>query len=62
MTVFYKGRTLLSWKDDATEFVVEEPFTAYWNRKGIITEIVVAQGFTTDLASIPRIFQSIVPK
>jgi len=62
MSVWYKGRTLLSWEDDATEFVVEEAFDAYWNRKGNITKIVVPAGFTTDLASVPRIFQSIIPK
>lgn len=62
MSVWYKGRTLLSWEDDATEFVVEEAFDAYWNRKGNITKIVVPAGFTTDLASVPRVFQSIIPK
>jgi len=62
MSVYYKGRTLLSWEDDAHEFVVEESFTAYWNREGQVTEVRIPQGFTTDLASIPRIFQSIVPK
>ncbi len=64
MTVWYQGRTLLSWEDDATEFVVEEPFTAIWDR-GIgywNLQVIVPQGFTTDLASVPRIFQSIVPK
>lgn len=62
MSVWYKGRTLLSWEDDATEFVVEEPFDAYWNRSGNIIKIVIPAGFTTDLASVPRIFQSIIPK
>ena len=62
MTVWYKGRTLLSWEDDATEFTVEEAFDAYWNRAGNITKIVIPRGFTTDLASVPRIFQSIIPK
>ena len=62
MTVWYQGRTLLSWEDDATEFVVEESFDAYWNRSGIITKITIPVGFHTDLASIPRLFQSIVPK
>ena len=62
MTVWYKGRTLLSWEDDATEFVVEEAFDAYWNREGNITKIIIPRGFTTDLASVPRIFQSIIPK
>ncbi len=62
MTVWYKGRTLLSWEDDATEFVVEEAFDAYWNRAGNIIKIVVPKGFATDFASVPRIFQSIIPK
>ncbi len=62
MTVWYKGRTLLSWKDDATEFTVEEEFDAFWNRAGNITKIVIPRGFTTDLASVPRVFQSIIPK
>ena len=62
MSVWYKGRTLLSWEDDATEFVVEEAFDAYWNRKGNVIKIVVPAGFTTDLASVPRVFQSIIPK
>ena len=62
MTVWYKGRTLLSWEDDATEFTVEESFDAFWNRAGNITKIVIPRGFTTDLASVPRIFQSIIPK
>lgn len=65
MTVSYIGRTLLSWEDDATEFVVEEPFTAKWDR-GLEhwspVLVFVPAGFTTDLASIPRVFQSIVPK
>ena len=61
--VRYTGRTLLSWEDDATEFVVEEPFFAVWIRPGKTrVNIHVPQGFATDLASIPRIFQSIVPK
>lgn len=62
MTVWYKGRTLLSWEDDATEFIVEEAFDAYWNRGGKITKITIPAGFNTDLASVPRIFQSIIPK
>ena len=62
MSVWYKGRTLLSWKDDATEFTVEEEFDAFWNRAGNITKIVIPRGFTTDLASVPRVFQSIIPK
>ena len=62
MSVWYEGRTLLSWEDDATEFVVEEAFDAYWNRSGNITKITIPSGFTTDLASVPRIFQSIIPK
>ena len=62
MTVTYKGRTLLSWEDDATEFVVEEAFDANWSTPVRHFKITVPKGFTTDLASIPRIFQSIVPK
>ena len=61
--VLYSGRTLLSWEDDATEFVVEEAFSAYWTPPGKpMVIIVVDKGFTTDLASIPRVFQSVVPK
>ena len=62
MSVWYNGRTLLSWEDDATEFVVEEAFEAYWKRDGKISMFVIPAGFTTDLASVPRIFQSIIPK
>ncbi len=63
MSVWYKGRTLLSWEDDATEFVVEESFRALWKRSPSTVYVVeVPKGFTTDLASVPRIFQSIVPK
>ncbi len=62
--VWYTGRTLLSWEDDATEFTVEEPFTAVWIRPGIRGRVVITvpKGFKTDLASIPRIFQSLIPK
>ena len=62
MSVWYNGRTLLSWEDDATEFVVEEAFEVYWKRDGKISMFVIPAGFTTDLASVPRIFQSIIPK
>lgn len=63
MSVWYKGRTLLSWEDDATEFVVEESFRALWKRSSSVIYVVeVPKGFTTDLASVPRIFQSIIPK
>ena len=61
--VWYAGRTLLSWEDNATEFTVEEPFTAVWVHPGMKRTLIrVPQGFTTDLASVPRIFQSIIPK
>lgn len=58
----YIGRTVLSWEDDATEFVVEEGFRAIWERPGDRLSLFIPAGFKTDLASIPRIFQSIVPK
>lgn len=57
-TVKYTGRTLLSWEDDAIEFTVEEEFTVFWGNY----IVRVNKGFKTDLASIPRLFQSIIPK
>lgn len=63
MSVIYKGRTLLSWEDDATEFTVEESFRALWKRSSSeIFVVEVPAGFKTDLASIPRIFTWLIPK
>ena len=49
----------LNFDDDSVDFVLEERLVYRSDLAGLI---VVPEGFQTDLASIPRIFQSLVPK
>lgn len=63
MTVTYSAEPVIRWGLAQGRFTLVEGFTVTWKRG--LTEVVefeVPAGFQTDLASIPRIFQSIVPK
>ena len=55
--VFYSGGIDLHWKNDGT-WVVLTSFEARWKSK----HVVVPKGFVTDLASIPRIFRTLIPQ
>jgi hypothetical protein len=59
--VEYSDRARLVWDNKSSEWIILRPFTVYWNRPGKHLEFTVQEGFTTDLASIPRVFQSITP-
>jgi len=54
----YSADPLLRWLSDREMWLVEESFTVTW-RDGVWT---IPQGFESDLASIPRIFQGLIPK
>ena len=49
----------LNFDDDSVNFLLEERLVY---RSDLIGLVIVPAGFETDLASIPRIFQSLVPK
>ena len=58
-TVTYSvDNPLLRWIAERRIWIVEEPFDAVW---GDIT-VAIEQGFETDLASIPRLFRSLIPQ
>ncbi len=63
MTVTYSADPVLRWGLAQGRFTLTESFTVTWKR-GLteVLEFEVLAGFSTDLASIPRMFQSIVPK
>ena len=63
MSVTYSAAPVLRWGLAQGHFTLVEPFTVTWKR-GLteVLEFAVRAGFSTDLASIPRLFQSIVPK
>jgi len=63
-TVTYTAPVVLeSTPEDNEPFKLLRGFGVTWNRPGKpLFQFEVPAGFTTDLASIPRIFQSIVPK
>ncbi|KKK88680.1 hypothetical protein LCGC14_2740720 [marine sediment metagenome] len=64
MTVTYSGGVLLESTPNAEEpFVLARGFTVTWMRDGQETvKFIVRKGFTTDLASIPRVARSIIPQ
>lgn len=63
MTVTYSAEPVLQWSLKVGYFIVDEAFTATWNRLGKDKfKVRIPKGFGTDLASIPRLFQNIVPK
>lgn len=63
MTVTYSAEPVIRWSLAPGHFILEEGFTVIWNQPGTeLTKFDVPVGFSTDLASIPRLFQSIVPK
>ncbi len=49
---------LLRWIATRRIWIVEESFHALWGD----TLVVVEQGFETDLASVPRLFRSLIPQ
>ncbi len=63
MTVTYSAEPTMRWGLAQARFTLTEPFTVTWKR-GLteVLEFTVLAGFSTDLASIPRAFQGIVPK
>jgi hypothetical protein len=65
MTVTYSAYPVISWtlKTDPPTFILIEPFKTTWKRDGKPSfSFIVDAGFTTDLASIPRIFRSLIPQ
>lgn len=60
--VEYSSRPQVAWDNDNKEWVLLQRFDCTWKRPGKERTITVEAGFTTDLASIPRVFQSITPK
>ena len=56
--VTYTRTPILSWRAKEREWVVEAPFTALWKNH----VIKVPMGSRTDLASIPRLFRSLIPQ
>ena len=63
MSVVYSSDPLLRWSLRAGYFTVDAAFTATWTQPGKKSfKVRVARGFGTDLASIPRLFQNIIPK
>ena len=63
MTVTYSTEPVLRWGLAQARFVLTEPFAVTWSRpRSLLVHFTVPAGFSTDLASIPRLFQSIVPK
>ena len=55
----FKEIPSLNFDDDSINFILEERLVYQSDLAGLI---IVPAGFETDLASIPRIFQSLVPK
>ena len=55
----FKEIPSLNFDDDSINFILEERLVYLSDLGGLI---IVPAGFETDLASIPRIFQSLVPK
>ena len=63
MSVSYSADPVIRRSLDQDVFILVQDFTCTWERDGEIPwQIHVKKGFTTDLASIPRIFQNIAPK
>ena len=63
MTVTYSDIYHLKGSLKPGRFIVDKPFIATWKRPDKkLFKVRVPEGFKTDLASIPRLFQSIVPK
>lgn len=64
MTVTYSnGVWLRSTPQAKKPFVITRPFTVTWERPGKQTiKFTVEEGFTTDLASIPRVARSFIPQ
>lgn len=47
--------------DDGSHWKIIEPFSFWYEYKGVRREIIVNPGFITDFASVPRILWSILP-
>ena len=63
MSVKYSADPVLEWSLQHDHFHVAKQFTAVWTREGLPdVKVIVTKGFSTDLASIPRLFQNIIPK
>jgi len=64
MTVTYSDGVVLKSTPGAEDpFILDKSFTVTWEREGWMTiEFQVLKGFTTDLASIPRMARSIIPQ
>ena len=56
--IFYSGKVHLVWENDLSQFRLTETFWVRWNKHNIEIE----KGFLTDLASIPRVFRSLIPQ
>ena len=55
----FKEIPSLNFDDDSINFILEERLVYQSDLAGLI---IVPSGFETDLASIPRLFQTLVPK
>jgi len=63
MTVQYSDDYLLRESPKQGHFFLENHFTVTWERAGHERVVFkVKKGFETDLASIPQVFQKIIPK
>ncbi len=63
MTITYSAEPVMRWGLAQRRFTLTEGFDVTWIRKGHeVVKFRVDAGFATDLASIPRIFQGLIPK
>ncbi len=62
--VFFNNDAVLKWRNYPGEFEVIEPIGVTWTDWGgiILVAFTVLPGFRTDLATIPRVATSIIPK
>lgn len=58
MDIVYNRSVHLVWLNDKSQFQLTHSFIVWWGDK----HFVVNAGMITDLASIPRIFRSLVPQ
>lgn len=56
--MMFSDKPWLSWENELGKFRLTREFAVKWHER----RFVVHEGFLTDLASIPRLFQSAVPK
>ncbi len=63
MSVTYSAEPFIRWSLAPSHFILQNSFTVTWNRPGKeLVKFKVQEGFSTDFASIPRAFRSIIPQ